>query len=260
MKNVYWLADTCLDNSEMQETKPLYMQLAYQLELTITRTLKPGDMLDSEMLLAQKFGVNRHTVRHAIDQLVRAGIVVKQQGKGTQVVSNQIEYLLNPGGKFTKNLNELGRTAHAVLLSQRVVDFSQVPLTVQRAFSLTDTQQTQVVELVTQRFMENVPVCLIHHYLSSTALPGVQLTYDGGSLHQHIAEQFSVELERSQMSISAKLANASESVSLKCAIDSPLVVLQSINRIKNSTTVVEVSVSHSRPDRLQYQINFKGEQ
>jgi len=260
MTDAFVLPETYLDKPETVATMPVYLQLAYQLELVIKRTLKPGDMLDSEMNLAKRFGVNRHTVRHAIEQLVRAGIVVKQQGKGTQIVSNQIEYLLNPGGKFTKNLNELGKTAHAVLVSQRPLGFNQIPLGIQRYFDASTLLEKPVVELVTLRFMENVPVCLIHHYLALQYLPEVHLTYQGGSLHQHINERFSLVLERAQISVSATQANAHESIDLKCAVDSPLVVLQSVNQIKESQKIVEVSISHSRPDRLQYQIDFKGEQ
>jgi GntR family phosphonate transport system transcriptional regulator len=250
--------ETCLDNLQALSEKPVYLQVAYQIELHIKRQLKPGDMLDSEMNLAKRFQVNRHTVRRAIEQLVKAGIVVKQQGKGTQVVSNQIEYLLNPTGKFTKNLNELGKTANAILVSQRVFEFAQTPINIQRYFDPVTHEQGHLAEIVTLRFMENVPVCLIHHYVSLKFLPEVNVSYQGGSLHQHIHERFSYLLERSQINVSATLANAHEALQLKCAVDSPLVVLQSVNRIRNGQQVVEVSVSHSRPDRLQYQIDFKG--
>jgi GntR family phosphonate transport system transcriptional regulator len=252
---------TCLDNSfgdRAVEGKPVYLKVAYQLELEIKRFLKPGDTLESEMNLAKRFNVNRHTIRRSIEQLVRAGILVKQQGKGTQVVSNQIEYLLNPTGKFTKNLNELGKVAHAKLISQKVLDFEHVQPDVKRYFDHNVHEAESMVELVTLRFIENVPVCLIHHYLSLTHLPNVHAQYSGGSLHQFIYEHFSLSLEREQINISAKLASRTEAIHLKCAVDSPLVKLQSVNRVRQSHEVVEVSVSHSRPDRLQYQIDFKG--
>jgi GntR family phosphonate transport system transcriptional regulator len=271
MNDVLTATETCLDKSSKHAEldgaltdersvgdKPIYLQVAYQLEHEIKRLLKPGDMLDSEMNLAKRFQVNRHTVRRSIEQLVRAGIVVKQQGKGTQVVSNQIEYLLNPTGKFTKNLNELGKTANASRVSQQLMAFVDAPIKVQRYFNAEAHATEQIVELITLRFIENVPVCLIHHYLSLKHLPNVHETYEQGSLHQHISEQYAVSLERAQINISATLANASEALQLKCAVDSPLVELQSVNRIRDSHEVVEVSISHSRPDRLQYQIDFKG--
>ena len=84
--------ETCLDKPDGMAADPIYRQVALLLEQDIRSHLKPGDLLASEMKLASRFKVNRHTVRRSIDQLVRAGLVVKQQGRGTQVVSNQIEY------------------------------------------------------------------------------------------------------------------------------------------------------------------------
>lgn len=238
---------------------PVYLKLAYQLEAEIKSQLQPGDFLESEITLAKRFSVNRHTIRRSIEQLIKAGIVVRQQGKGTQVVSNQIEYLLNPSGKFTKNLNELGKSAHAILVEANQLRLAELPIFIQRYFAETESEQCEICELVTLRFMENVPVCLIRHYLLHSELLGIKESYQGGSLHQHISEKYGYTLERAQLNVSAALADANEAVQLKCAVDSPLVVLQSVNQVKGSNQIVEVSVSHSRPDRLQYQISFKGE-
>ena len=45
-----------------------------------------GDRLPSEQVLAQRFGVNRHTVRRAIDELVLMGLIERRHGKGIFVL------------------------------------------------------------------------------------------------------------------------------------------------------------------------------
>jgi GntR family phosphonate transport system transcriptional regulator len=249
----------CLDNPSSLQGKPLYLQVAYQLEVDIKQALKPGDFLDSEMNLARRFNVNRHTVRRAIELLVRAGLLAKQQGRGTQVVSNKMEYQLNPSGKFTKNLNELGKTAQATLLVAESIDFAAAPISVQRYFDSDLDAQAGLARLVTLRFMENVPVCVIEHFLSLKWLPAIHHRYRTGSLHQHINEVYGKTLRRQQIEVSATQASVPEALQLQCAVDSPLVILQSVNVIAEHQAVAEVSISHSRPDRLQYQINFQGD-
>lgn len=73
--------------------EPLYRQLAQHLETVIrSGQLAPGDRLDSEGLLSQRFAVSRITVRQAIEELVRKQIVVRKQGKGTFVTLPAVKH------------------------------------------------------------------------------------------------------------------------------------------------------------------------
>lgn len=66
---------------------PLYFQVAQQIEHAINQgEMAPGDRLDNEISLAQRFGLSRPTMRHAIQELVDKGLLVRKRGVGTQVV------------------------------------------------------------------------------------------------------------------------------------------------------------------------------
>ena len=67
---------------------PMYHQVATQLESSIqTGQIGIGAWLENEIDLASHLGVSRPTVRQAISRLVDAGLVVRQRGVGTRVVS-----------------------------------------------------------------------------------------------------------------------------------------------------------------------------
>lgn len=67
---------------------PLYMQLAHQIEQAVADgALTPGDRIEGEPVLVGRLGISRDTVRHAIDQLVDRGILMRKHGVGTQVVA-----------------------------------------------------------------------------------------------------------------------------------------------------------------------------
>ena len=71
---------------------PLYYQLAQQLEEAIANgQLNAGDRLENELELAERFGLSRPTVRQAIQELVRKGLLVRKRGVGTQVVHGQVK-------------------------------------------------------------------------------------------------------------------------------------------------------------------------
>lgn len=65
---------------------PLYERVRLAIAASIADgTYAPGERLPSESRLADDLGVNRLTVRRAIEELARAGAVESRQGSGTYV-------------------------------------------------------------------------------------------------------------------------------------------------------------------------------
>jgi DNA-binding LacI/PurR family transcriptional regulator len=69
-----------------ESSQPLYLQLAETIRRQIrSGHLKPQDRLQPELDIASQYDVSRGTVRQALDQLVREGLLQRTQGKGTYV-------------------------------------------------------------------------------------------------------------------------------------------------------------------------------
>lgn len=67
---------------------PTFSPLYQQIKGLITQSLqsgewKPGEMIPSEVELANRFKVSQGTVRKAIDELAAENLAVRRQGKGT---------------------------------------------------------------------------------------------------------------------------------------------------------------------------------
>ena len=62
-----------------------YHEIAAALQQQV-RQLQPGDFLESEQLLAQKYAVSHMTMRQALNVLVEEGWLRRQRGKGSVVV------------------------------------------------------------------------------------------------------------------------------------------------------------------------------
>src|SRR6185312_5979012 len=58
--------------------------------------LKPGDLLPTELALAKSAEVSRNTVRHALGELERNGLIRRVRGSGTFVHESAMERL-KPG-------------------------------------------------------------------------------------------------------------------------------------------------------------------
>lgn len=55
------------------------------LHVEIERGLDEGDWLPAEPELAARFGVKRHTLRRAVDELITEGVLERAHGRGTRV-------------------------------------------------------------------------------------------------------------------------------------------------------------------------------
>jgi len=76
----------------------------------------PGDRLPTEAQLAARFGVNRHTVRHALASLTETGLLHARSGAGVFVAAKPQTYPLGRRVRFHQNVAASGRTASRQIL------------------------------------------------------------------------------------------------------------------------------------------------
>ncbi|HVW57713.1 MAG TPA: phosphonate metabolism transcriptional regulator PhnF [Rhizobiaceae bacterium] len=106
----------------MNENRPFastarWRQIADTLERDISSGYFTEGRLPTEPELAERFSVNRHTIRRAIGALVDQGLLKVTQGRGTFVADHQIDYLLGRRTRFSVNLRRSGRVGSHQLLS-----------------------------------------------------------------------------------------------------------------------------------------------
>jgi GntR family phosphonate transport system transcriptional regulator len=82
---------------------------------------EPGERLPTEQVLADEFGVNRHTVRRAIANLVEAGLLRVEQGRGMFVQENVLFYPIGKRTRFTESVAGQNRSRGRRILSAEVV-------------------------------------------------------------------------------------------------------------------------------------------
>ena len=80
----------------------LWRQILVRLERDIGAGIyPPGGRLPTEAEFAARFGVNRHTVRRALEELSRVGLVRVEQGRGTFVAEDILDYTVGPRTRFS---------------------------------------------------------------------------------------------------------------------------------------------------------------
>lgn len=100
----------------------LWRQIEQAVEAEIVaRRLAPGDRMPTENALAERFGVNRHTVRQALASLEERGLVRVEQGRGTFVHDDPVAYAVRKRTRFSETIRRQNREPHSRLVRSGVV-------------------------------------------------------------------------------------------------------------------------------------------
>jgi GntR family phosphonate transport system transcriptional regulator len=107
-----------LDTNAAAEA-PRWERIALALRAEITSgSLPAGTRLPNETLLAERFGVHRHTLRQAMQRLAHEGYVSVRQGAGTFVRELVLDYALQRRTRLSENLAQNGERGVRELLAQ----------------------------------------------------------------------------------------------------------------------------------------------
>ncbi|WP_410376742.1 phosphonate metabolism transcriptional regulator PhnF [Enterobacter sp. CPE_E423] len=224
-----------------------WQEIAAKLEVELRTHYRCGDYLPAEQQLADRYEVNRHTLRRAIDQLVERGWVQRRQGVGVLVLMRPFDYPLNAQARFSQNLLDQG--SHPT--SEKLLSVLR-PASSHVADALGIQEGDNVVHLRTLRRVNGVAVCQIDHYFSDMSLWPVLQHFTSGSLHDFLRDATGIALKRTQTRISARRAQAKESKVLEIPNMAPLLCVRTLNHRDGEVDATEYSVSLTRADMIEF--------
>lgn len=138
---------------------PAYYQIESCLRSAIEGgRLTPGDELPSEQEMAESFGVNRLTVRRAVQELAAKGLVVRSQGRRSRVAMRKIP--LDPFGSFAAQVTAQGLLPGSIVQECAVV----TPNTDLRRL-LCRSGQSRILHIARTRLLDSTPVAVEDNFL-----------------------------------------------------------------------------------------------
>lgn len=158
----------------------LWRQIADRIRAEIARDLADENgRLPPETALAERFGVNRHTVRSAIAALVREGVLRAEQGRGTFVERRRrLAYPIGPRTRFSEGLADQARARRGRLIAHAVEPASE---TVAAALAL--APGTPVLRLESVAEADGRPVSRATSWFEAARFPGLAARFaEAGSL------------------------------------------------------------------------------
>lgn len=145
----------------------IWRQIAEELSRDISSGgFKPGEKLPTEAVLSQRFQVNRHTVRRAIGDLAARGLVRVEQGRGTFVVEDIVEFVVGERTRFTELLVSQRRTPGGRLLRAL-----ELPADDMVAENLKIRRGTKVIMIERLGEADGRPISVGRHYFPAKRFP-----------------------------------------------------------------------------------------
>jgi GntR family transcriptional regulator len=179
---------------------------------------RPGDQLPTEDALLERFQVSRITVRRAIQNLVRRGLIEIRRGRGTFVLSPRIEAELTKLTGFVEDMSATGRRASARVVSQGIVAAST-----RVAERLQVTKGTKVMQIKRVRLADGVPISFDETYLPLSL--GNRIVKNDLRLHPIftlLEEEYGVPLVQADYELEAVIATKAVADALQIKAGSPV--------------------------------------
>jgi GntR family phosphonate transport system transcriptional regulator len=202
----------------------LWRRVADHLEHAIADGRYPVDTrLPGEIEIAQRLGVNRHTVRRAIAALADRGFVRAERGSGTYVETRRLRYPIHSRTRFSEIVGAAGREPGGRLLAS-VIEEAEPEV----ARRLAVAPRTAVIRLDILRSVDRVPVSAATTWLPADRAPDAGRIYrDTRSLTRTLAQLGIDDFRRQSTRISAAIADAADAARLRLAPGRPLIVVDS---------------------------------
>ncbi len=186
---------------------------------------RPGDKLPTEADLAARFGVNRHTVRHALGHLAEGGIVHARRGAGVFVALRPADYPIGRRVRFHQNLLASGQLPSRAIhrLETRISTKAEA-----EALALPAGALVHVMEGVS--LADGMPMAAFLSVFPAERLPSLlQALQNIASVTQALAAIGVIDYTRASTRLTAIAATPLLALKLRIAEGAPILRSVSIN-------------------------------
>jgi GntR family phosphonate transport system transcriptional regulator len=213
---------------------PLWISIRDTLRDEIaTGQYRAGDRIPTEARLADRFGVNRHTIRRALADLSEAGMVHARRGAGVFVARAQTAYPLGRRVRFHQNLSAAGQVPvkRALRLETRNADPREAA-----ALGLAAEDKVHVYEGIS--LADDEPIAVFRSVFPAARFPRmIEVLASTPSVTAALSAQGVEDYTRASTEITAKPASETMATHLRVKAGDPILRTVSVNTDLDGTPV-----------------------
>lgn len=181
--------------------------------------LKEGDKLPSERKLAEEFGVQRDTIRCALDTLIKKGVVINKARRGHYVAPGRIQINLSNFTAIRREVESIGNDYIANILS-----FEKISIDESLASRTQLPEGTLCFKTIRIRYGSEKPMSLERSYIVAENVPGLSREdLEQKTLTSILRQRYGITLAASDQRISQVYPDSMEAELLRVSRDEPLI-------------------------------------
>lgn len=225
---------------------PLYLQVEATLKEMIEGSVyAAGEQIPSERELSEQLGVSRMTVRKAVENLTRHGLLERRSTTGTFVRQPKVYRRVGKDVAvgLTQQLAEEGSQA-----GSRLLKFEEIlaPLKVAEKLNLHVGEHVVMIERL--RTTNGQPFCVETSYIPRDLVPDLtaeDLKQPSASLYSFMLNRYHIKLSKNDETLKLSYATSEEARLLSLKEGDPVLLMRSVVMDENDRRVEYVkSVNH----------------
>jgi len=230
---------------------PLYHQLAEELRKKIENGEWPlHTLIPSETELCKKYGVSRGTVRQAILELTRDGLVYRKPGQGTFVAKLGVIQPVSRFYSFSHDMEEKGLKPSLWVIQKKKICPNGV---IRKAMELNTGEK--VYKIVRVRLASEEPVLLDTSYLVEEMFPELEKEdLVNIPLYDLIMRKYRVKISRVRETFEPILMNKVDARKLDAPVGSLALLVK--RRAYTGNRIFEFRRSIIRGDKCNYSVEL----
>lgn len=224
----------------------LWREIAAALEAEIGRGhFPPGGRLPTEAELSARFGVNRHTVRHALADMAARGLVHARRGAGVFVTGRAADYPLGRRVRFHQAVTAAGMTP-----SRKLTRIETRPSDAEEAAPLQIAPGDAVHVIEGVSMADGQPIALFRSVFPAAPLPDLpNVIEETGSITAALAACGVADYTRDSTRITAKAAKPVQALALQIREGEPVLRSVAVN-VDGTGRPVEYGITWFAGDRV----------
>jgi len=234
---------------------PLYLQLASYFKIQIQAgVLEPGSQMIPEKVLCEVLDISRTTVRQAMNLLVKEGLLVRYQGKGSFIADEKVKRSINYLYNFSEDMINMGITPSSLVLVNEIREIK--PGDFKFEHLKLPGRQKKMFYLKRIRCADGEPLLVEETYIPYYLCEGIE-NYDFSktSLYYVLKERYKLNLFRAKETLEAIVIDKNLSDLLGCKSN---VAGYKISRFSylESGFVFEYTSSITRADKCMFELDL----
>jgi GntR family trehalose operon transcriptional repressor len=226
-----------------------YEQILHDLENKILNgDIAENSLLPSENELTQQFQASRSTVRQALKILETQGLIQKQQGRGSVVISR--EKVQFPISGLT-SYRELQEAMHFDSMTD-VVGFELMMIDAKLADKTHLPEHHTAFHILRRRKIDDAFVVLDEDFILSDVAPGLELKHAQNSIYAYLEDELGLTIAYAQKEITIDFAHHNDRQYLDLNPDDRHVVSVKNHVYLSDNTPFQFTESRHQVDKFRF--------